>query len=160
MALAVDGASAAAHGESHDGAVPFVRLNMVFLLHRRHQFLEEEVFISSPRDIEIAVPLVVEVGVSSVGHDYDHPARLARGNQLVNHVFHVPHGGPGGISVRKAMQQVDDRVLFFTRLVESLGKIDVEAHFLSEDTAGDAVGTDFTIVQGLCHGAAADKQQG
>ena len=69
MALGVDGAAATAHRQAHHGAVRLVAEDLVAGLDRGNQFFEEEILVGMAGHVEVAVPVVVDVGVAGVGHE-------------------------------------------------------------------------------------------
>ena len=138
VTLGIDGAPAAAHGQAHDGPVPFVRDTAVFLFCRRDQFLEEEVLVVPSGHVEVTVPVVVGVRMTGIRHDDDHLRRFSRPDQFVQHQFHPAFILPVLVCPIQAVQQIDDRVLF-AGFFETVRKVNIVLDFGSEDAAVQAV---------------------
>ena len=77
MLLAVDHASAASHGKTHDRTVPLVALDLVLAFHLRHEFVEEEILIVPAWYVEVSVLHLVYVPVSGIRHHDNHGTCLA-----------------------------------------------------------------------------------
>ena len=143
MPLAIDRASASPHGQTHDGPVTFIPDAAVFGLHRRDKFLEEKVFVRPARHVEIAVPLVVHVGMAGIRHKNNHLACLAGTHQFVGDRFHPALLRPVFVGSIQAVQQIDRRVA-----VRPFGKpvrqIDIVLDRCVQNLAPEAVRYDFS----------------
>ena len=143
MPLAIDRASASAHGQTHDGPMAFIPDAAVFGLHRRDKFLEEKVFVRPARHVEIAVPLIVHVGMAGVRHEHDHLAGFAGADEFIDHRFHPALLRPVPVRAVQAVQQIDRRIA-----VRPFGKpvrqIDIVLDRRIQNLAPEAVRYDFS----------------
>ena len=143
MPLAIDRASASPHGQTHDGPVTFIPDAAVFGLHRRDKFLEEKVFVRPARHVEIAVPLVVHVGMAGIRHKNNHLACLAGTHQFVGDRFHPALLRPVFVGSIQAVQQIDRRVAV-RPLGKAVGQIDIVLDRCVQNLAPEAVRYDFS----------------
>ena len=158
VALGIDGAAAAAHGQAHHGAVRLVAVDLVAEFDRGDELLEEEILVGMAGHVEIAVPVVVDVGVAGVGHDDDHRHDFAAGGEFVHHIFHMTRGRPVLVGAVQAVKEVDDRVLPVRRGVVAGGQVYVDVDGTAQKGAFDGVVADFTLAERLA-GEGREEQQ-
>jgi len=158
VALGIDGAAAAAHGQAHHGAVLLVGLDPVAGLERGHELLEEEVLVGTSGHVEIAVPIVVDVGVACVGHDDHRRHDFTAGDEFIDHILHVARRRPVHIGAVQAMEQVDDRIQPVTRGVVAGGIVHIDIDSLAEELAVHGIGTDLALAERLAESGREDDK--
>ena len=111
MTLAVHHRTAAAHGQTHDGALSLTAPTVVLPLHGREEFVEEPVLERPAGHIEIAVLVVMDVRVSGIGHYDDDRQEFTGGDEFIGYILHAAQLLPGLIIVGKAVQEIDHGVM-------------------------------------------------
>ena len=135
-----------------------VAVDLVAGLDRGDQLFEEEILVRMAGHVEVAVPVVVDVGIAGVGHDDDHRHDLAAGDEFVHHVLHMARGRPILIGAVQAVEEVDDRVLDVRGGVEAGGQVHVYVDRTAEEGTVHPVGQDDTLAERLAEGGGKEKQ--
>ena len=109
--LGIHHGTAAAHGKAHNGPLALAAAAVELSLHGREELLEEEILIGPSGNVEIAVLVGVDVGISGVWHKNHKRDALSGGDELICHPVHAAAVLPGGVVVGEAVKEHNQGIM-------------------------------------------------